>query len=114
MFNPIPKSKQLYSKRIKPRRGLKTKFSTKVRKQIIERDNSLCVRCGVPYHNIHHITFASSGGEGVKENGVCVCIRCHSWAHSGKEGRRWFELYREERLIGNLLNLLEETSHVPK
>lgn len=94
--------------RLKPRRGQQTKFSPKVRKQIIERDNGLCVRCRMPYHNIHHVVFASDLGPGTVDNGVCVCATCHSWAHADREGRRWFEKYRNKYLIGNLLDQVNQ------
>jgi len=94
----ITKEQQTRKVRHKPKRGNHTKFSPKVRKTIIARDNGLCVRCKRPYHNIHHITFASAGGAGEANNGVCVCIECHTWAHAGEIGRRWFERYKEKHL----------------
>ena len=87
--------------RQKPKRGKASEFSPSVRKAIIKRDKGLCVRCGAPYHNIHHVIYRSAGGKGTIDNGVCVCYWCHEWAHSGREGRKWFEQYREERLIGD-------------
>lgn len=95
-FNPQPKP--VHNRRV-PKRGKRTKFSTSVRKAIVKRDKGLCVRCGSPYDNIHHITFASQGGLGTVDNGVCVCFSCHEWAHSGREGREWFEQYREQHLL---------------
>lgn len=84
--------------RHKPKRGTHTKFSPKVRKRIIERDNGQCVRCKCQYVSIHHVTFASQGGRGTEDNGVCVCIWCHNWAHAGSVGREWFEKYRDLNL----------------
>lgn len=98
-LNAVPKPQH---KRNEPKRGNHTKFSPKSRRIIIERDEALCVRCRKPYHNIHHITFASSGGEGDPLNGVCVCIECHTYAHSCKAGRKWFEVYREKNLLTHL------------
>lgn len=94
-FNPAPKPSH---GRNKPKRGVHTKFSTKTRKAIIERDGGLCVRCGQVYHSIHHVTLASAGGPGIESNGVCVCIPCHDLAHRDIEVRRWFEDYRDKYL----------------
>jgi 5-methylcytosine-specific restriction endonuclease McrA len=103
-FNPVEKPQH---KRNKPKRGNHTKFSPKVRKIIIARDDGLCVRCKRPYHNIHHITFASAGGEGHPANGVCVCGECHAMAHKCREYRKWFEDYQEKHLIPKLLEELK-------
>jgi 5-methylcytosine-specific restriction endonuclease McrA len=81
-----------------PKRGKASEFSTNVRKAIIKRDKGQCVRCSAPYHNIHHVIFRSQGGLGTEDNGVCVCYWCHEYAHSSREGRQWFEDYREEYL----------------
>lgn len=95
-FNPCPKPSHT---RYKPTRGKRTKFSTKVRNAIIKRDRGQCVKCHARYDNIHHIIFASAGGSGTEDNGVCVCFTCHEWAHNGRIGREWFVNYRNERLI---------------
>ena len=93
---PVPKPK--HKRRVR-KRGNASKYSTAVRLTIIERDKGFCVRCGALYDDIHHIIFRSAGGKGTVDNGVCVCRRCHAWAHSCREGREWFERYREERLL---------------
>lgn len=92
------KDVQLHSERLNPKRGNLTKFSPKTRKAIIKRDDGLCVRCKRPYHNIHHIYFASAGGPGEVGNGVCVCNDCHTFAHKSRKGREWFEMYRDKFL----------------
>lgn len=94
-YNPVPKP---VHKRSKKKRGKASKFSTSVRKAIIKRDKGRCVKCGAPYHNIHHIHFASQGGLGTIDNGVCVCYWCHEYAHSCRDGREWFEQYRIKHL----------------
>lgn len=90
-LNSVPKPTY---KRRTPKRANKGKFSKAVRKAIIERDNGLCVRCGRPYEDIHHIQFRSQGGEGTIDNGACVCRSCHEWAHRTKKGREWFEQWK--------------------
>lgn len=95
-FNPAPKPSH---GRRTPKRKNRGEFSTKVRKEIVTRDKGLCVRCGGRYEHIHHVVFRSQGGEGTTDNGVCVCNRCHDWAHMSREGRLWFEKYRKLHLI---------------
>lgn len=103
-YLPYTKEDQLSQTRQKKRRGVKGKFSTKIITKILERDNGRCVRCGT-YQNLesvpHHIIFRSQGGTGTVDNGVTVCRTCHDWAHSCREGREWFEHYREERLLNH-------------
>ena len=99
LINSVTKKDQLYSKRTKPK---SKNFSPKVKLQIFERDDYKCVRCGtmtdlesVP----HHIYYKSQGGRGTLDNGVTSCRACHRWAHSCKEGRKWFEDYAEQNLL---------------
>jgi hypothetical protein len=112
-WNPVTKESQIAKSRIKPKAKQRGDFSQKTIKAIRERDNERCVCCGrsnmiesVP----HHITFRSKGGTGHKRNGATVCRFCHDWAHGkrpgprgemSKEGRYWFEMWRDERLDEN-------------
>ena len=93
----VPKPKH---KRRTPKKAARGRFSRETRITIIERDKGFCVRCGSLYDDIHHIIYRSQGGRGSADNGVCVCRECHEWAHSSKEGRKWFEDYRERYLLG--------------
>lgn len=97
--NKVDKPKVKHN-RNKPKHSKRTQFSAKTRKLIKARDGGLCVRCKRPYHNIHHVTFASQGGVGEVWNGVCVCYDCHELAHRDINVRRWFEEYRDKHLIG--------------
>lgn len=106
-----PKSKQLQHTRRTPKRVNRGKFSEQTKNHIFERDGFKCVCCrrstnleSVP----HHIIFKSQGGRGERDNGVTVCRPCHDWAHGKaygpngeekKDGRKWFEDYRERVLI---------------
>jgi 5-methylcytosine-specific restriction endonuclease McrA len=101
-WNPVTKEQQIGYKRREPKRGVKGKFDPKTKAAIIERDNGQCVRCGsgsdlesVP----HHIIYKSQGGLGTVDNGVVVCRTCHRLAHKHDAVRRWFEKYREEKLL---------------
>lgn len=99
-FNPVPLPK--HNRKI-VKRSKRTEFDDKTRKAISDRDDWLCVRCRTVANHIHHVTFRSTLGEGInhKRNGVCICNRCHSWAHAGREGREWFEHYRDKHLDDN-------------
>lgn len=89
-----------------PKRGNNSKFSSKTIKEIFERDNYQCVRCGsfnldeIP----HHITYRSQMGKGTKRNGATICIRCHKQVHESKESkvvRKFFEDWRDRTLDDN-------------
>jgi 5-methylcytosine-specific restriction endonuclease McrA len=99
-FTPVPKPQH---KRRTPKRVDRGKFSPKTIKEIFERDNHQCVRCG-SYHleaTPHHITYKSHGGLGEKRNGVTICLKCHREAHALKSVRKWFEDWRERTLDKN-------------
>ena len=114
-YNPVPKPnhpksdkpKKVTHNRNKPKRSKRTTFSKKTRQAIISRDGGLCVRCHKPYHNIHHVTFASQGGAGEVENGVLVCYPCHELAHRDIRVRKWFEIYRDQYLIAHLIQKID-------
>lgn len=97
-FRPCPKPSH---KRRVPKQKDRSRFSEKIIKEIFERDDFRCVRCGT-YKDLesvsHHITFRSQGGLGTKRNGATTCRSCHALAHSDKEIRKWFEQWREETL----------------
>lgn len=98
--NAVPKPK--HSRRV-PKRVDRGKFTTKTIKEILERDNNQCVRCGSYYLESvpHHVKFKSQGGTGHKRNGVSICISCHREAHIKKEVREWFEQWVENNLDEN-------------
>lgn len=106
MFHPVPKPK--HNRRV-PKRKDRTNFSAKTAREIFERDNYQCVRCGSPYlENLpHHVIYRSQLGEGSKRNGVTICRDCHEWAHkSKKDNNQWFVSWVEKNLDmdGNLKN----------
>lgn len=99
-FHPTPKPNH---NRKTPKRVDRGKFSSKTIKEILERDNYQCVRCG-HYHLEsvpHHVIFKSQGGDNSKRNGVSICIACHVEAHKFKEVRKWFESWVEKNLDEN-------------
>jgi 5-methylcytosine-specific restriction endonuclease McrA len=98
-YRPYSKAQQVGKKTKKISRD----FSQKTQKEIFERDEWRCVRCGSYYLESvpHHITFKSRGGTGHKRNGATVCIDCHRLAHRKDAIRRWFENWRETHLDDN-------------
>jgi 5-methylcytosine-specific restriction endonuclease McrA len=99
-FAPVPKPQH---KRRTPKRVDRGKFSIKTIREILERDDYQCVRCGSRYLEAvpHHITYKSQGGLGTKDNGVTICLDCHKEAHTTREVREWFEKWRERTLDKN-------------
>ena len=69
-------------KRRVPKQADRNKFSKEVMQQIYERDDGICQICfSSRGTEIHHIKFRSSGGRGVKSNGILLCPYCHRLAH---------------------------------
>lgn len=60
-------------------------ISSKIRKQVIERDESRCIWCGrYVYHpQLCHYISRGAGGLGIPENLVCGCPDCHREADQG-------------------------------
>jgi 5-methylcytosine-specific restriction endonuclease McrA len=106
MFNLNPAPKPNHNRRT-PKRAQRGEFTPLMRKEIYDRDQGLCVRCGRVAVHIHHIVYRSQGGGNDKRNGVCVCHSCHEHAHGSKEGRGWFEFWRDKYLdeSGELIEL---------
>lgn len=104
MAIPAPKPNH---KRRTPTRKQRGEFSKQTKQAIYERDGGCCVRCRYLFDQIntnldrnpHHIIFKSQLGEGTVDNGVCVCLKCHTLAHREDDVRRWFEWYREQFLL---------------
>lgn len=84
-------------------------FSEKVRKEIAERDNEMCIFCQMGYHmekatylglqlkSVMHYIPRSDNGLGIPENGALGCQYHHNMLDNGNEG------YRDE-----MLELFEE------
>lgn len=55
----------------------RTSITPKVRKEVYERDR-WCVLCGTPYNlQCAHFISRGSGGLGIPQNLVMLCIKCH-------------------------------------
>lgn len=62
---------------------------------IHERDGHICIikGCGrfvSEGEKFHHVVFKSQGGSDTIENGVTLCLNCHTKAH-GKDGKAILE-----------------------
>lgn len=82
IINPVPKPS--FKRRV-PKRAKRNEFSTKVRKQILERDNYHCQMCKGRGEEIHHVFLKSRGGRGVFTNGLTLCGSCHRKVHNDNE-----------------------------
>src|SRR5690625_3118475 len=79
MRRPVPKPKH---KRREPKQADRNRFSKEVAQEIIERDDGVCQLCfSMKGTEIHHVMFRSSGGRGVKSDGILVCPYCYRLAH---------------------------------
>lgn len=63
---------------MKTKRSKACDISLKVKQKVWERDNHQCIICGNPQAmpNAHFIP-RSSGGLGIEENIVTLCLKCH-------------------------------------
>lgn len=53
----------------------------KARRAAYERDKGLCIMCGRPATDCHHVIFRSQLGKDDPDNLVCLCRSCHEKAH---------------------------------
>lgn len=102
-MNPVPKPNH---KRRKPKRGQRTKITQAVRREVLERSEGKCERCGKHSSwgmEMAHLEQASQGGSGGdKANVVLLCGpsvqtgTCHNFADYTADGREWRKAKREE------------------
>ena len=69
-------------KRRVPKQSKRNEFSSKVRKEILNRDNGQCQMCLGKGEEIHHVFLKSRGGRGVFTNGLSLCHKCHRNVHN--------------------------------
>ena len=99
------KAQQL-GKRFKPKRKNRTRITQKVRKEVLDRSQGRCERCGrtsAYCFEMAHLINASQGGVGYDPaNIVLLCGpkvntgTCHQWADETREGREWKQAKHEE------------------
>lgn len=61
----------------KSKRSKATDIPQKVKREVYERDNGLCIFCGKPGMPNAHVVPRSQGGLGVPKNIVTACVECH-------------------------------------
>ena len=100
---------------MKSKRSKATDISQKVKEEVYERDNGLCIICGKPGQPNSHYIKRSKGGLGIPENIVTMCINCHNKYDNGYDSevreyiknktRKYleskYENWKEEDLIFN-------------
>lgn len=102
-FNPVPKPS---FKRLKPKRGTKTRITKAVRNEVEERSGKCCERCGRSQayaFEMAHLVQASKGGRGDDATNVVLLCgpsvntgTCHNFADYTTEGREWRMNKRKE------------------
>lgn len=111
-FHPVDKPNHKRSKR---KRGNATKITAKVRKEVIERSNGLCERCGrgsAYCFEMAHLQGAAHLGSGAEPWNIALLCgpstnsgTCHHFADYTAEGREWrkqFKKQLQERYRGNI------------
>lgn len=105
-YRPYPKSEQLkkpgrkekklkvYKGRTMPSRKQRASISKKEYNRAIEAFGNVCVICGNPRIEMHHVVFRSQGGRGGFRNLIPLCNEHHREAH-----RNWgfAETLRQDR-----------------
>jgi 5-methylcytosine-specific restriction endonuclease McrA len=70
------------------------KALAKLNEYIYDRDHRHCIICETwvaEGTKFHHVKLKSHGGEDVKENGVLLCMSCHTEVHCGRESQDYRE-----------------------
>jgi hypothetical protein len=58
-------------------------ISTKLRREVLNRDNNLCKKCTRDNHlEVHHIQATVYGGSDDIDNLIALCVVCHKEWHS--------------------------------
>lgn len=66
------------------RKRLDDSLFRKTKSLAYERDEGLCVLCGLQAVEVHHIVFRSQLGTSELSNLACLCRPCHDAAHGVK------------------------------
>lgn len=95
-FNPVPKP---IHKRRKPKRSSITRITKEVRKEVLERSEGKCERCGrssAYAFEFAHLINASQGGRGDDPTNIVLLCgpsvntgTCHNYADYTADGRAW-------------------------
>jgi 5-methylcytosine-specific restriction endonuclease McrA len=97
----IPKKRkkklEVYKGRTIPSAKTRGQISKREYERMIEEFGSVCIICGNPYIEAHHVKFRSSGGRGKWRNLVPLCKEHHMKAHSDRKFADWLREEREKR-----------------
>lgn len=107
-FNPVPKVNPDHKRR-KPKRSSITRITQAVRKEVWERSEGRCERCGrsrAYAFEFAHLVNASQGGRGDDPTNIVLLCgpsvntgTCHNYADYTAEGRAWKLGKRQELRI---------------
>lgn len=96
-LNACPKPSHKRNKPLARQRGA---ISPKIRKQLKERSGGACERssCGNEAVHAAHITRRWKLQETTVKDLLHLCIACHTYADTTREGREWLEEFRMKLL----------------
>lgn len=77
------------------KRSKATDIPMKVKKEVFERDNGLCIICGRQGLPNSHYIRRSKGGLGIPKNVVTMCIECHNSYDNGSRREEIAEKTKE-------------------
>lgn len=100
-------------KNISSKRAKALDISPAVKKNVLLRDNGICVVCGKPGMPNSHFVKRSQGGLGIEENIATHCIECHYYFDNGPDDekkkiiisrtkenfKKHYKHWREENLV---------------
>jgi hypothetical protein len=86
--------------RFKPSARQRGAISPKVRKQLRERSNGQCERCGgVAAHAAHIKRRWKHEVPPTVEDLLHLCITCHAWADQTRDGRDWLKSFEKPQIV---------------
>lgn len=88
---------QVYKGRTIPSAKVRGQVSKREYEKMIEVFGEMCVICGNPYIEAHHIRFRSQGGRGKWRNLAPLCKEHHTKAHRDRGFADWLRQEREKK-----------------
>lgn len=76
------KEKQLKRAYKAPKRSIRNRITAKEYEQAYEHYKGVCVMCGNPNIEMHHVKYRSQGGRGTWRNLMPLCKHHHEMTHS--------------------------------
>lgn len=97
-LNPVPKSTQLHSKRIKPTQRQMGDISTRVDQELKERSGGVCELCRSfkATERAHLIGRKQINHKTTVNDLLHLCYRCHDWLDETPEGIQYKRKLRGE------------------